>query len=209
MKKTLIKICITLGVTAVVIGGMYLLYPLLVDREVNESFPMFTDKEIATMTPEEREEKMQEIEREIMRLSAEAPDTVVAESMPTMFSADTQAVNNTPRLLTQGIFRDADSFHKGSGDATIYELTETSRTLRLENFEVTNGPDLHVLLSKSDNPFSEASFEGSEYIDLGKLKGNIGNQNYTIPEDIDITEFKSVVIYCEPFNVVFSAATFE
>ncbi|MDH3600540.1 MAG: DM13 domain-containing protein [Candidatus Tectomicrobia bacterium] len=46
-----------------------------------------------------------------------------------------------------------------------------------------------------------------DYMDLGSLKGNIGSQNYPIPAETDIVPFKSVVIYCMPFHVVFSTAT--
>jgi hypothetical protein len=45
------------------------------------------------------------------------------------------------------------------------------------------------------------------YLDLGSLKGNIGNQNYEIPAGTDISEYQSVVIYCLPFHVIFSTAT--
>ena len=44
------------------------------------------------------------------------------------------------------------------------------------------------------------------YVELGKLKGNIGNQNYPIPEGVDPTKFNAVVIYCKPFHVLFSVA---
>ncbi|MEM7336152.1 MAG: DM13 domain-containing protein, partial [Chloroflexota bacterium] len=48
---------------------------------------------------------------------------------------------------------------------------------------------------------------GTDYIDLGSLKGNMGNQNYEIPADVDLSQFQSIVIYCQPFHVVFSTAT--
>ena len=47
------------------------------------------------------------------------------------------------------------------------------------------------------------------YIDLGKLKGNIGNQNYPIPADLDLSPGGSVVIYCVPFHVIFSVASLQ
>jgi hypothetical protein len=99
-----------------------------------------------------------------------------------------------------GEFRDADSFHKGSGKATIYRALDGSLLLRLENFRVTNGPDLHVLLTPHPDPKSRDELNSTGYVDLGKLKGNIGNQNYPIPRDVSPTVWGSVVIYCLPFR---------
>ena len=78
--------------------------------------------------------------------------------------------------------------------------------LRLEDFSVTNGPRLHVYLSNHPNPTGSSQTRGDGYTDLGGLKGNKGNQNYDIPEYVDISEANSVVIYCVPFRVVFSVA---
>ena len=100
---------------------------------------------------------------------------------------------------------DADNFHQGSGTATIYELDDGSRVLRFEDFEVTNGPDLHVLLVPHGNPQTQDDITG--YLDLGSLKGNIGDQNYELPDDLDLSQYGSVVIYCVPFHVLFSAAS--
>ena len=113
------------------------------------------------------------------------------------------------RAVKQGDFKDADSFHRGSGEAIIYTTPEGGHLLRMENLEVTNGPALHVVLSPHEDPTrsNEVLLEG--YADLGDLKGNRGNQNYTIPADVDLSVIKSVVIYCKPFAVVFSVATLQ
>ena len=108
--------------------------------------------------------------------------------------------------LKTGNLMDADSFHKGSGAATIYRGPDGSYLLRLEDLAVTNGPDLHVILSPHASPKSRNEVHAPGYIDWGKLKGNRGNQNYEIPDGVDITAFQSVVIYCKPFSVVFSVA---
>ena len=78
--------------------------------------------------------------------------------------------------------------------------------LRLEEFKVTNGPDLRVLLSAHPDPMSRSEVKDDGYVELGKLKGNIGNQNYEIPSGVDISGYRSVVIYCKPFHVIFSVA---
>ena len=114
-----------------------------------------------------------------------------------------------PIGLKQGEFTDADRFHQGSGQATIYRLPDGSHVLRLENLDVTNGPDLRVILSPSPDPQSSAEVKGQGYIELDKLKGNRGNQNYPIPAGFDVNPIQSVVIYCKPFRVIFSVASLQ
>ena len=108
--------------------------------------------------------------------------------------------------VSAGSFRDADSFHKGGGSATIYRLTDGSHVLRLKDFSVTNGPDLRVILSPHPSPVGRGDVTAAGYVELGKLKGNIGDQNYPIDAGVDVSTFNSVVIYCKPFHVLFSAA---
>jgi hypothetical protein len=93
--------------------------------------------------------------------------------------------------------------------ATIYEGPDGSRVLRLEDFRVTNGPDLHVILVNASDPQSRDDVTSAGYVDLGSLKGNVGNQNYVIPNDVEIPENGSIVIYCQPFHVVFSVASLQ
>ena len=114
-----------------------------------------------------------------------------------------------PVALASGSFRDADSFHRGSGTATIYWLPDDSYLLRLEDFEVTNGPDLRVLLAEAGDPMSRDELQAGGYTHLAKLKGNKGSQNYEIPADINLDEQNSVIIYCMPFHVIFSVAPLE
>ncbi len=109
--------------------------------------------------------------------------------------------------VTTGAFKDADAFHQGSGQAIIFTAPGGGHLLRLENLDVTNGPALHVILSPHADPTRGNEVKLPGYADLGPLKGNRGNQNYTIPADVDISAIKSVVIYCKPFSVVFSVAT--
>ena len=125
---------------------------------------------------------------------------------PTSTPAPTPSPVPAVVKLKEGEFTDYDRAHRGSGTATVYMGPDGSRVLRLENLNVTNGPDLRVIMSPSSNPTSSGSVKSTGYVELGKLKGNIGNQNYPIPDDVDITKLRSVVIYCDPFNVIFSVA---
>ena len=114
-----------------------------------------------------------------------------------------------PVKLKSGSFRDADNFHRGSGQATIYRGPDGSHLLRLENLDVTNGPDLRVILTPHENPTGRDDVKEPGYVELGKLKGNQGNQNYPIPDDVDVSSQSSVVIYCKPFHVIFSVSVLQ
>ena len=138
--------------------------------------------------------------------------TVTATSTPSPIAISSPAVQPTPEatgpvMLKVGSFRDQDSFHKGSGQATIYRSPDGAHLLRIEDFKVTNGPDLHIYLSPHPNPTKLDELLTFGAVDLGTLKGNIGNQNYFIPEDVDVTAQMTVVVYCVPFHVFFSIAT--
>ncbi|MBT7363034.1 MAG: DM13 domain-containing protein, partial [Rhodospirillaceae bacterium] len=85
-------------------------------------------------------------------------------------------------------------------------LADGNHVLRLENLDVTNGPDLHVFLVRHPGPVASSDVTDDNYIDLGALKGNIGNQNYAIAPGTDVAGFASVVIWCKAFGVLFSTA---
>lgn len=111
--------------------------------------------------------------------------------------------------VKSGNFVDADGAHKGSGKAEILEGAAGTLLLRMTEFNVTNGPDLEVWLVKNPDPKSSADVKASEWLSLGALKGNIGDQTYIIPEGTKIEEFGSVVIWCEQFGVLFSPASLK
>ena len=174
--------------------------PLFSSTQVNEEFPFATRAVVpANMTMADVETRMTE---------AASADSEVNESMAQMTGG--AADQNAVQAELTGEFRDADAFHKGSGTATIYEIGATGeRVLRFEDFRVTNGPDLRVLLANAANPESHSDLDESGYVELSELKGNVGSQNYVIPSDFDLSNAQSVVIYCSPFRVVFSVATLE
>ena len=125
------------------------------------------------------------------KLGQKMPDTVADEPM-----------ESQPTVELSGTFKDADSFHRGSGKATVYILPDVKRVLRFEDFSVTNGPALSVYLVRSADGNVDFGF-----LDLGKLKGNKGNQNYDIPAGTDLSLYESVVIWCVPFRVTFATAS--
>ena len=190
---------IAVGAVVLVIAGAvgwWLLSPLFISETVNEDFPFSASAQVPeSMTPQQVEMVME---------GMSMVDQPVEEAMPAM------AEPSGPTAVKTGTFRDADRFHKGSGTATVYMVGEDQHVLRLEDFEVTNGPDLRVLLVNHPDPQNRDDVQsGSGYIEVGSLKGNIGNQNYEIPAGTDIGATSSVVIYCRPFHVVFSVAPLQ
>ncbi len=133
-------------------------------------------------------------------------NNTVNEAFPISEQQVSEQSTSSPQILSTGSFRNGDSFHKGSGKANIYPQADGSYVLRFEDFDVTNGPDLHVYLVKHADPTTSADVNDNGYLDLGAIKGNQGSQNYAIAAGTDISLYKSVVIYCQPFHVVFSVA---
>jgi hypothetical protein len=91
-----------------------------------------------------------------------------------------------------------DGFHNVEGVAKVLVLADGKSFLRLENLKSTNGPDLYVYLSTDKDV--------SDIVNLGRLKGNIGNQNYEIPEGTDTSKYNTVLIWCKAFSTLFGSA---
>ncbi|MDE2986933.1 MAG: DM13 domain-containing protein [Chloroflexota bacterium] len=168
----------------------WLIRPLFVDTVVDEAFPLGADATI----PEE----LTEDEATVMMSAASKLEIEVQESMTDAMSAAT--------VLKAGAFVDGDAFHQGEGAATIYQLEDGSHVLRFEDFRVTNGPALFVLVSPHADPQGRGDISDAGYTELARLKGNVGNQNYILPADLSPEDINSVIIYCKPFRVVFSTA---
>jgi pentapeptide MXKDX repeat protein len=101
--------------------------------------------------------------------------------------------------------------HATSGRATVYEEADGKLVLRLTDFKTSNGPDVRVILAATKDAADDANFlkDNTEKLELGKLKGNEGDQNYEIPSGTDLTKFRTVSIYCERFKANFGAAPLE
>jgi hypothetical protein len=192
-------IVIGLAVLIVVTGLTFPLWrPLFLNDVVNEAFPALSADEQAAFRQlsQEQQDALMNMENEEMVSALLSPDVVMTE----------EPMTDRPTVINGGSFVQIDVIHGAEGTATLYQLENGSRVVRFEDFRVTNGPDLHVLLSTHEAPRSHDDL-GSNYIDLGQLKGNVGNQNYAIPGDVDLSLYKSVVIYCVPFQIVFSSAS--
>jgi hypothetical protein len=121
-----------------------------------------------------------------------------------LYAGAAQAQETAAKVLAKGEFHNADK--TGSGTARIYQLADGKRVLRLTSFSVENGPDLHVRLIAADDAKDTKSVEKTDHVELGKLKGNKGSQNYDVPENVDLSKYKVISIWCNRFSVNFAAA---
>jgi len=141
---------------------------------------------------------------------AAAADSVAGSAANSNADATTEpSAEETPKrtVTAEGTFISHE--HPTAGTARIITLEDGSRVLRLVGLDTDNGPDLKVWLAAA--PVIEGRdgwfvFDDDEYLSLGALKGNKGNQNYAIPDDADISDLTSVTIWCERFSVSFGAA---
>ena len=121
-----------------------------------------------------------------------------------LYAGAAQAREKAAKVLAKGEFHNADK--TGKGTAIIYQLANGKRVLRLRDFAVDNGPDLHVRLIAADDAKDTTSVAKADHVELGKLKGNKGNQNYALPADVNLRKYKVVSIWCNRFSVNFAAA---
>ena len=122
----------------------------------------------------------------------------VNEAMPAGFANVSQTV------LSSGPFHSV--AHESKGTASIYQLTDGKRILRFTNFETSNGPDVHVYLVAANDASDSETVKKAGFLELGSLKGNIGDQNYEIPADVDLAKYRAVTIWCKRFSVNFATA---
>jgi hypothetical protein len=127
--------------------------------------------------------------------------TKVNESLPTEVAAQTAAP--TGRLLS-GQFHSV--AHETRGTATVHELVAGRRVLRLTEFATSNGPDVRVYLVAAADASDNETVTQAGFVELGKLKGTEGDQNYDIPADLDLAKYRAVTIWCRRFGVNFATA---
>ncbi|HEU4758856.1 MAG TPA: DM13 domain-containing protein [Dehalococcoidia bacterium] len=132
--------------------------------------------------------------------------TAVPSPAPTPGAAEAPTVEPTPppfaaRVTHGGKFHGADDFHFGRGKALLIETAPDAYTLRFEEFSVRNGPDLFVYLSPDPDGYGDGA------LNLGGLKATDGAFNYEVPAGTDISQFKSAVVWCRQFSVLFATAT--
>lgn len=226
----LVKILIIIAVLAI---AWWLISPLFINKEVNEDLDPRVESALDTVlqktgeglqkageaigdtTTKDIQDKIAEMKDRSSDEETNLEDQITDDAMMEKFveemseAEDHETQETMPKedaslsLVASGQF--ASVAHEGSGDVRIFSTGENGETIvRFENLDVLNGPDLRVLISKNTDIRSSNNL--GEYVELGALKGNKGNQNYAVPANVDISEYKSVVIYCKPFHVVFNSA---
>ncbi len=170
-------------IAAIAVIAVYYASPLFVNVTVDEPLPTEMMEKKDTMMKEE------------------------AMSEGLMQHESSQGAAAVPEAVLAGSFVGAgDGIHNADGIAkllAVHDDQSEHRLLRLEDFRSTNGPDLYVYLSKDAKSVSDG------YVDLGRLKSNIGNQNYHIPDDADLAEYSYVLIWCKQFSVLFGYAELQ
>jgi hypothetical protein len=199
--NTRTKIIIGIMTAIIVITfAIYTISPLLINTVINEPLPpssVSSDfQRFMNMTEDERIEaanNMTQKQKEIIMTVAAKDNNTISENL----SVVTMSASSNETLI--GNFVGAgDGFHNAEGVAKIIQLADGTDILRLENFKATNGPDLYVYLSTDKT--------NADIVNLGRLKGNIGNQNYLIPAGTDITKYNTALIWCRAFSVIFGSA---
>ena len=184
----------------VITFAIYTISPLLLNTVINEPLPpssVSSDfQRFMNMSEDERivaANNMTQKQKEMILSVAAQDNNTVSENL----SVATMSTSSNKSLI--GNFVGAgDGFHSAEGVARIIQLFDGTNILRLENFKATNGPDLYVYLSTDKT--------NADIVNLGRLKGNIGNQNYLIPAGTDITKYNTALIWCRAFSVIFGSA---
>jgi len=211
MNKKAIIIGIVIAIIAIPVG-IYTLLPLFVNTTINEPVPITSRgdsddaaiqefEEFMAMSEEERMEKGQEMSVEerdvIMEGAAQSDDVMVDED-----TTETMSTSGQPSTTYTGAFVGVDDgIHNAEGQVLVIQLDDGSSILRLEDFKSTNGPDLYVYLSTDR--------DASDFVNLGRLKGNMGNQNYEVPGGTDFSKYDTALIWCQAFSVLFGSAELD
>jgi hypothetical protein len=122
----------------------------------------------------------------------------VDEAMPAVQSV------SSPKPLVSGQFYGI--LHPTASTATVYQMGDGTRFLRFTSFSTSNGPDVHVYMVAADDAKDVATVQQAGFVDLGVIKGNTGDQNYTLGSDFDLAKYRAVSIWCKRFSVNFGPA---
>jgi len=184
-----------LALLAFLAFGVLGIHTAFIDEKVNEAGPIFRSEGASGLPSDDMaDEKVSEM-NEVMEGEDIRAEVVAADDMP-----------DEPEVIRLIEGRFIDRIHSGDGTAVV--LTDgTQRFLRFEeDFAIDNGPDLNVYLVSGVDADGDAGLFDDDFVDLGDLKGNIGAQNYEIPDGVDLDRYDTVVIWCVRFGVAFNAA---
>lgn len=177
--------------------GTYTISPLFINTTIDEPSPTTSQnmsfEEFMELSEDERatigKDMTQEEKDKIMRVFAQE-NVTINDEMTTR--------ENRTNMLVGNLIDAGDGFHMASGHVKVLKVPDGTQVLRFENLDVTNGPDLYVYLSTDTT--------ADDFVSLGKLKGNMGNQNYPIPENTDLEKYNIVLIWCQAFSTLFGSS---
>jgi hypothetical protein len=115
-----------------------------------------------------------------------------------------EALASAPAALLSGRFHSV--AHETTGSATVHQLRDGKRVLRLTEFATSNGPDVRVYLVAAPDASDNETVKEAGFVELGKLKGTEGDQNYEVPADLDLGKYRAATIWCKRFSVNFGTA---
>jgi hypothetical protein len=128
----------------------------------------------------------------------------VNEALPSATVAAAEGQTSVPAALLSGRFHSV--AHETKGSATVHRLSDGKRVLRLTEFVTSNGPDVRVYLIAASDATDDETVKKAGFVELGKLKGTEGDQNYDIPADLDLGKYRAATIWCRRFSVNFGTA---
>jgi hypothetical protein len=185
---------VIVGALAWLAFGFFGVHLLFVDDEVSEAPPVFAASGTSVTASPTTAPVTTPITSTVVAETSPPPTVTVApEQEPIPTAAE-------PAIVTEysGSFVGRD--HPTSGSAIVLGDGSGQRFLRFESFETDNGPDLNVYLVNG------SAGGVNDFVDLGDLKGNVGEQNYEIPLGTDLGVYDTVLIWCVRFSSPFGEA---
>jgi hypothetical protein len=210
MNRMKTKIIVIAIAVIVILLAVYTVLPLFINTEINEPLPTLNNEnndaaaiqefnrfmEMGEQERTERGHQMSNEERDMIMIgAARSNGTTVNEDITTTIGQEAYTA------YTGEFVGVNDGIHNAEGQVKVLTLNDGTNFLRLEDFRATNGPDLYVYLSTDKG--------ASDFVNLGRLKGNVGNQNYEIPEGTDLSKYDTALIWCQAFSVLFGSAELE
>ncbi len=114
---------------------------------------------------------------------------------------------NAPITAATGTFLTLDPIRTARGTATIFQQADNTLLMRFEDFAMTNAPDVRVFLSPASEPQTPEEMRANETaVEVEPLRGSVGNQNYTLPNNVDLSLVRSVVIYSAELDLIYTYA---
>ena len=217
MKKKIL-IVISIVIAAIVIPfGIYAISPLFTSNTVNEPLPttaasinkntaLHDYQKFVSMNDQDRSnaaKQMSQREKNMVMIGAGQINNTINESTITLDTIKQRQQQQSNAITAPGIMIGSfigagDGFHNAEGLVRVIPLGDGHTILRLENFKSTNGPNVHLYLATDK--------AASNFIDLGRLKANNGNQNYNIPSGSNLVKYNMALIWCKDFSVLFGSA---